>query len=194
MSDVQGPANGGKKPGRYREALRALSARTGTPLPSLVFSFVVLHELTAIASMVGLFYGARALSLGETLVDLARKDSDPLPGDAQDSWVKEKWRTWVDEGEKKAERVGRRYGWFGFEKGSNPAASEEIEGQLRSQMSKRIAGDVANAVVAYGITKALMPIRLPLSMYLSPAFSRRVVDPVRRTFLRPFLRTRPPGQ
>ncbi|KAJ6497688.1 hypothetical protein C8R45DRAFT_1129844 [Mycena sanguinolenta] len=152
---------------RYRDALAAVSARTGTPLSSLVLSFGILHELTAIVPLVGIFYTARTLGVGERVVA-------SLPTE-KDNWVAQKCSTWVDDGQKWAARVGKRYGVFGFEKGG-----------LDNINSERIVGDVANAVVAYAATKALLPVRIGASLYLSPMFSRAVIDPTRRGFVRVF--------
>ncbi|TFK49417.1 hypothetical protein OE88DRAFT_1633278, partial [Heliocybe sulcata] len=54
----------------YRVALGALSSRAGTALPSFILSFAVLHEGTAVASLIGIFYvlGVRASS-GASAVD-----------------------------------------------------------------------------------------------------------------------------
>ncbi|EPQ55133.1 hypothetical protein GLOTRDRAFT_111133 [Gloeophyllum trabeum ATCC 11539] len=178
--------------GRYRDALRALSARTGTALPSLIFSFAVLHEVTAIASLVGVFYGARALGVGDRLLHVAQTTLPSAPDQwSMEHWMRGQWKTWVAEGEKWAEKVGRRYGFFGYEKEPMMPVNPEDGTEARAKMSGRIAGDVANAIVAYGLTKAIAPIRIPLSMYLSPAFSRRVVDPVSRNIFRLFKRSPP---
>ncbi|KAJ6589866.1 hypothetical protein DFH09DRAFT_1140295 [Mycena vulgaris] len=154
---------------RYRDALAAVAARTGAPLSSLVLSFGILHEVTAVVPLVGVFYGARALGVGERVVAALPEDSD--------NWVAQKCNTWVDDGEQWAARVGRRYGVFGFEKGDR-----------EGQPPVRIAGDVANAVVAYAATKALLPVRIGAALYLSPAFSRAVIDPTRRGLVRAFRR------
>jgi len=61
--------------------------------------------------------------------------------------VNTKLRSWVDEGEQWAGRVGRRYGILGFEKG------QSIDQIQISQSSGKLAGDVANAVLAYGVVK-----------------------------------------
>ncbi|KAJ7244131.1 hypothetical protein B0H12DRAFT_810091 [Mycena haematopus] len=151
---------------RYRDALAAVSARTGTPLSSLVVSFGVLHELTAIVPLVGIFYAARTLGVGERVVAALPTEND--------SWVAQKCSTWVDDGQKWAARVGKRYGVFGFEKGMDNLNSD------------RIVGDVANAVIAYAATKALLPVRIGAALYLSPAFSRAIIDPTRRGFVRVF--------
>ncbi|KIK43190.1 hypothetical protein CY34DRAFT_23665 [Suillus luteus UH-Slu-Lm8-n1] len=164
-------SNSGGRFEPYRNALTAISGRTGAPFPSLIVSFAILHELTAIVPIVGIFYTARSLGAGERVVNAAAFDRG---GSADDqSWVNTQLRSWVDEGEQWAGRVGRRYGIFGFEKG------EVVDQTQTSQLSGKLAGDVANAVLAYGTVKALLPIRIGLSLYLSPMFSRAVVEPIR---------------
>jgi len=197
----------------YKDALAALSQRTRTPLPSLVVSFAVLHELTALLPLAGFFFGARALGVGDsiarTLVSSAPDPQDPagharttslLGAPADDNWMSARLRDWVQEGEAWAERVGRRYGVFGFEKREKGASLPSVaDGQANTVVAARgppgtvsiggqLAGDVANAVVAYALTKALLPVRIGLSLYLSPAFSRGVVEPVRQRVLRIFRR------
>ena len=130
----------------YRNALAAISTRTGSPLPSLIVSFAVLHELTAIVPLVGIFYAARGLHVGERVVN--QVSSQPT------GWVAGQLSQWVDEGEKWAHRVGRRYGVFGFEKGM-PADHDD-----RHHLSGQLAGDVANVVLAYAATK-VRPLPLP---------------------------------
>ncbi|KAG6885390.1 hypothetical protein C0993_002353 [Termitomyces sp. T159_Od127] len=180
----------------YKAALNALSARTRTPLPSLVLAFGVLHELTAIVPLVTVFYGSRALGIGERVVSTIVDSSD-----TEDNQVKKVVRGWVEEGDAWAARIGRRYGVFGYEKRAPGAAEVPHEA---SQLTTHLAGDVANAIVAYGVTKArprvctrartdshqqaLLPVRIGLSLYLSPAFSRGVIEPIRRTLIRPFRR------
>lgn len=133
----------------YRQALSALSARTKTPLPSLIFSFAVLHELTALVPLVGVFYGAKTFGVGEKIVSAVVDDD---PEDGQYGWVREKCKIWVEEGESWAGRIGRRYGVLGFEKGQKPDGHRH-----------EIAGDVANAVFAYGMTKVcIISLAFPL--------------------------------
>ncbi|KAG8221282.1 hypothetical protein J3R82DRAFT_1448 [Butyriboletus roseoflavus] len=185
----------------YRNALAAISTRTGSPLPSLIFSFAVLHELTAIVPLVGIFYAARGLRVGERVVNQLTRDGGP-DARPQTGWVSRQLSQWVDDGEKWATRVGRRYGVFGFEKGMHAGHGDS------SRLSGQLAGDLANAVVAYGAIKvrsptaltilallrcgcqALLPVRIGLSLYLSPAFSRGVVEPIRRIIIRPFYQSK----
>lgn len=62
-------------------------------------------------------------------------------------WGKEKVKEWIEEGDQWAKRVGKRYNMFGYEK-------EVVDAQnSASEHGHRITGDIANAVVAYGITK-----------------------------------------
>ncbi|KAL5637621.1 hypothetical protein ACGC1H_004136 [Rhizoctonia solani] len=74
----------------YAQALQRLSARTGTPLSSLVVSFGILHEVTALVPLVGVFFGARAVGAGDRAIELVPSD-------------------WVQEGEDWAGRVGSAY-------------------------------------------------------------------------------------
>jgi Hypothetical protein FLILHELTA len=149
----------------YRNALKAISLRTGTPLSTLIISFGILHELTAIAPLVGIFYGSRALGIGERAVNImVREDPEEGGGGGGLGWLRGKFRGWVEEGDRWAKRVGTRYGIFGFPKSpssppnpgqhQNESARESSGDNGASQrVSERIAGDVANAVVAYAITK-----------------------------------------
>ena len=139
------------------------------PLPTLVVSFGVLHELTAILPVVGLFYGLRSVGGGQAVVDRMIA-AERAVGGAEARTVER----WLEEGERKAERVGRRYGFFGFPK-TVKGAGQGQEGLLATAgdvaasttttttttqavgalpvSSKDLAGDVANAVAAYMLTK-----------------------------------------
>ncbi|KAF4620780.1 hypothetical protein D9613_000859 [Agrocybe pediades] len=180
----------------YRSSLTKISARTGAPLPSLVLSFGILHELTAVVPLVGFFYGARALGVGERVISMITDDdklgtqsddgSVASKGSGQMSWARQKMKTWVEEGDRWAIRIGRRYGVFGYEK-REPGVKDNVEEM--AHVSGHLAGDVANAVLAYGMTKALLPLRIGASIYLSPMFSRRVIEPIRKTIIQPFRRS-----
>lgn len=145
---------------RYRQALASISTRTGAPLPSLILSFGIIHEITAIVPVVGFFYGAKALGIGERVVSaVIDEDKQRTAVSAQPhspasneeySWARQKMRTWVEEGDRWAIRIGRRYGIFGYEKRA-PGVVDDIEEMANA--TNHIAGDVANAVLAYGATK-----------------------------------------
>jgi len=146
----------------YKRSLAAISARTGTPLPSLVLSFGILHELTAIVPIVGIFYGARTLGIGERVVSAivedqknvssASTDDGPSASLSEFGWAKRKVKAWVEEGDRWAIRIGRRYGMFGFEKRA-PGEVDDVEKMASKASGHVIAGDVANVVFAYGMTK-----------------------------------------
>lgn len=129
-----------------RAALLALSQRTGTALPSLLTSFAVLHELTALVPLLGFFYTARTLGVGEGLLSSLDLDNINNPSASADSnsktpdsnWLKSQASKWITEGEERAHRIGRRY---------------NISGLQEDRVAGRLTGDIANAVVAYGATK-----------------------------------------
>jgi hypothetical protein len=136
--------------GPYKHVLEAISTRTGAPLPSLVLSFAVLHELTAIVPLVGVFYGARTLGIGERIVTAVTED-DPNSALTKYSWIRENSKKWINEGEDWAGSVGRKYGFFGLDKGQS--AGGDVDGKRHHHV---LAGDVANAVCAYALTKVCL--------------------------------------
>lgn len=136
--------------------MNRISARTRTPLPSLVLSFAVLHEITAVIPLVGFFFGAKYVGVGDQVVDLVRNRNgapnpetvatvNPSTDGNSPGWLNTKMGVYLDEGEKWAGRVGRRYGWWGYEKG---ASADSVP---KSELEGRLAGDVANAVAAYAV-------------------------------------------
>ena len=134
----------------YKSALEAVSARTRTPLPSLIASFAVLHELTAMVPLISVFFFARSLGFGEQAIAFVQTGASDR--EANRGWIREKGAQWIDEGERWAARVGKRYGVFGYSK--VPKGSDTSGTSPQPLMhSHNLAGDVANAVFAYGVTK-----------------------------------------
>lgn len=131
--------------------MSSLAARTGTPLPSLIVSFAVLHEITAVVPLAGLFFGAKYFGVGERLVEYIRTETDTDTTSTHSLTTKwtQKVGMWIDEGEVWAKRVGRRYGFFGYPKTAKGTKIEPTEGER----GPGVAGDVANAVFAYTATK-----------------------------------------
>lgn len=202
-----GPSSGAGQPPRlpdrwegYRDTLRKVSLRTGQPFPSLVLSFAILHELTAIVPFVGIFFASRALGIGERVAGMLR-EHDPQPGDAHygtiEGYIRDKWK----EGGEFGARLGSRYGWFGFEKGKKPTEEE------KALMRKTMESDMANVMFTYVSVKvcpnslddhlllnhayyleALLPLRAGASVYFAPAFSRAFIRPVITAFRRVFKR------
>jgi hypothetical protein len=164
----------------YRNALQALSTRTGAPLSSLIVSFGILHEVTAVVPLVAVFYGSRSLGIGEGIINaVLPKENDPNPP----SWPAGVVQNWVTEGEAWAARIGRRYGVFGFEKGQSGTVDDKHT-PGPSQLSSRLAGDVANAIVAYGVTKVYCRFRDQVLLWLIPTSG--VTSRSHRTFVIPF--------
>jgi hypothetical protein len=135
---------------KYKDTLTRLSARTGASVPSLCASFLILHEITAIVPFIGVFYASRGLGVGEKVVEFVL-DNDEDGTNSAPGWARVKTRQWVEEGGQFAERVGRRYGIFGFEKRSPGEVTSTTADQ--SKLGGKLVGDVANAVVAYGVVK-----------------------------------------
>lgn len=132
---------------KYKGTLTQLSVRTGASVPSLFASFLLLHEVTAIVPFIGVFYTSRALGIGETVVSSVVKSTE-----GNDGYAHAQVRQWMTEGEQMAERVGRRYGIFGFEKRSKPDHDSSVE-DIPPAASSHIAGEIANVIVAYGVVK-----------------------------------------
>lgn len=129
--------------GKYQEALRTLSRKTGTPFSSLITSFLILHEVTAVIPFATVFFVAKSYSLGPSLI----KQSEILlhHGSAVNNpWMNEKLITWTNDGMVWVERIGRRYGIFGLD--SNQDANAKPQPAM--------TGDITNALVAYICTKA----------------------------------------
>lgn len=140
----------------YWQALNALAERTRTPLPSLIFSFAVLHELTAIVPVVGLFFAARTLNVGERVLksfpDKFTNEAKYHPSGDEASYRQKMEAKWWYEGRQMAERVGRRYGLFGFPKNGTERATTLSEAEQGSVLFK--AGpDIVNFIFAYLTTK-----------------------------------------
>lgn len=144
----------------YKEStLRSFisSLRARYPLadpPSLIASFLILHELTAIVPLFLGFCALKSAGVGESLLSYTIESSKDHQ---EDDWAAAKITKWVKEGTEQGERVGRRYGVLGFEKESKSdrEARKQLEltpnldtEELRAN-SLRIGGDVANLVAAY---------------------------------------------
>lgn len=154
--------------------IRSMSQKTGTDTASMIISFMILHELTAIIPLILLFHLLGLLGVGEQVMAWLLKVS----GDEEDGakgWLRSK----IDEGMQRAESYGRKKGYFGFEAGSHSA--DVITSTLPSTM---LAGTFANAVAAYAITKALFPLRIAACIALAGPFARVFIEPVKRIIAR----------
>ncbi|GME25915.1 putative mitochondrial seryl-tRNA synthetase protein [Neofusicoccum parvum] len=163
-------------PGRLQ---RYLSPLRSAPLTH-VTAFLVLHELTAIVPLVGLaatFHYA-----------------DWLP-----PYISE--GAWVKQGVERFGRYFRRKGWISDD--AVHEAEDEVEagdgsgGGGRRDKLRRRAGTawgwgeggvrvLVEVATAWAVTKALLPLRLGLSVWAMPWFARVALQPVGRGFKRLF--------
>ncbi|PWN39783.1 seryl-tRNA synthetase [Ceraceosorus guamensis] len=158
---------------RVREA----AARSGTDPGSMVISFLILHELSAIIPLLIIFWILAFFGAGKTVLDWL------LPANAVEASVvedagpasngiRDRLRAWVDDGTRWAEKIGRKKGWFGFEKGSE-ATGEGVDGAI-------LVGGFANAVAAYAVVKAIVPLRIAACIWLAGPFARLTIEPLKR--------------
>jgi Hypothetical protein FLILHELTA len=116
-----------------------LSRRTGTPMSSLVTSFLILHEVTAILPFATIFFAAKSYQVGPSILSQTQRIlSATKGGQNEDTWLNVNIDRWTKEGEEWVERVGYKYGIFDVDKGVP---------------SSHLSGDVANALAAYLLTK-----------------------------------------
>ncbi|BGO98024.1 hypothetical protein NBRC10513v2_002024 [Rhodotorula toruloides] len=152
--------------------------------PSLLISFVILHELTALVPLVGLFALLKWLGVGGAIV--AWVVDETSEAEVEQSGWRTTAKEWLVESEKKAERVGRRYGWFGWEKETREEREERRARQKDAENGAadvqdvsperlRVSGDVANAAASYLLVKALLPLRILISLRLSPSLANVIV-------------------
>lgn len=162
------------------------------PLPTLLLSFGVMHEITAIAPVVGLFYGFRSFGGGRSVVDGMIALETTLRGDKPELG-QGTVEGWLEEGERRVERVGRRYGILGFPKVFKGNASSQTEGTSSAVSSlprnvstisgKDLAGDVANAVGAYMVVKASLLMTLLSALHQRSEISHARLSLSRLCFL-----------
>lgn len=142
----------------YSAAIQKLSLRTGTSVPSLAVSFAILHEVTALVPLVGVYWGARAFGVGDKMTTYLSSGDKPKLGtenglESEDvdsntgGMFNETLRKWTKEGEARVARVGARYGILGFTKG------QKITEEEMNQLGSRVASEVANGAFAYMVVK-----------------------------------------
>ncbi|KAF2455440.1 hypothetical protein BDY21DRAFT_65877 [Lineolata rhizophorae] len=141
--------------------LRPLVAPVMSAPVSHVTAFLILHEITAVVPLVGLAVGFHY--------------ADWLP-----PWVAE--GEWVRQGIEKFGRYFRRKGWLS-EDGSQVLQGKAI---WSGDNGVRVVVEVATA---WAVTKALLPIRLAVSVWCTPWFARVAVLPVGRATRRIFNRS-----
>ncbi|CED83326.1 Uncharacterised protein family FLILHELTA [Phaffia rhodozyma] len=164
------------------------------PLPSLLISFGVLHEITALVPVVGLFYAFRSFGGGPAVVSSLRDLEHDVRSRLGESTSGEEYigtvDEWIEQGRTKVVKVGERYGILGFEKRdrTTPVAQSILDSRDPKSSTPGgldgVAGDMVNGVAAYAVVKALAPVRIAASFYLSPSFARIFILPLGKVWRR----------
>jgi seryl-tRNA synthetase len=153
------------------ERVKRMAEERGTDAASMVVSFLILHELTAIIPLILIFYLLGFFGVGEQVMNWLLQVSE------DDSSARQWLRGKINEGMQRAESYGRKKGFFGFEAHS----SGEIRATATTSM---LVGTFANVVAAYAITKALFPLRIGACIALAAPFARVFIEPVKRVILK----------
>ncbi|WWD00156.1 hypothetical protein V866_007064 [Kwoniella sp. B9012] len=180
---------------RYAPNLHNLSVKTGVPLPSLVLSFMVLHEITAILPIFLIYWIFSTLGVGLGMVrwimDVGHEEGSTQAqiqeGEDKSVVLVRRWiRDWYVEGENRIGKIGKRYGIFGYEKGDKDSkeGEENTDVLVQSGAGSGAATKVADAIAAYVVVKALLPLRIAASLGLSPTFARYTLVPLQNIFKR----------
>ncbi|KAI8454005.1 hypothetical protein BY996DRAFT_7121520, partial [Phakopsora pachyrhizi] len=168
-------------------------------IPSVTLSFLVLHELTAIVPLIVIFLILNSTGTGKTLYDYIQSTLLSIPaeeglnndqdGDKQSqsrdgdllSVLRSKLTGVFEEGSRKIERLSQKYG----QRGSKEVRSDGSNGVEHFKASEVVNGGmVASGLVAYLFVKALLPVRIGLSLYLAPACAsaiRRILNSSRKS-------------
>lgn len=130
---------------------------------SHVVAFLVLHEITAVVPLLGLFGLFHY--------------TDKVPID----YMMEHYGGYVGDGARRFEKYFKRKGWFGFggeeeEDGAATPATTGAEGSEDAVRDRWMSGDtkykiVVEIALAYAITKALIPVRIVASLWATPWFA-----------------------
>lgn len=123
---------------------------------SHIVSFLILHELTAIVPILGLF----GLFHYTNYIPL--------------TYMTEYFGSYVQDGVSRFEKYFKRKGWFGF--GQEDNETTNIRSTSEEAMERWHSGDgrykiVVEVALAYAITKALLPIRIVCSVWATPWFA-----------------------
>ncbi|SNX85992.1 related to mitochondrial seryl-tRNA synthetases [Melanopsichium pennsylvanicum] len=181
---------GSDSPSRLQRAMaqvRSIAKKNGTDATTMVASFFILHELTAIVPLVIMFYVFGALGVGTAVLEWLLGNAEEQAKDSESLMAR--FRGWARLKEERFERYCRRKGFLGFEK--QDAESIDAAGDLGKQ--SHLAGSFANMVAAYILVKALIPVRIGASVALAGPFSRTVLEPL-KNLIRPGVLRRSPDK
>lgn len=154
--------------------VRSIAKKNGTNASTMVASFLILHELTALVPLVLLFYIFGALGVGASVLNWLLGHAEQQSSQDPTS-LGARFQAWARLKEERFERYCRRKGYLGFEKqdAETIAAADELG------KSSHLAGSFANMVAAYILVKTLIPVRIGASVALAGPFSRRVLEPLK---------------
>ncbi|KAF6825142.1 hypothetical protein CMUS01_09945 [Colletotrichum musicola] len=129
-------------------------------------AFLILHEITAVVPLLGLFGLFHCTNF--------------LPLE----YVTGHWAEYVRDGVGKAERYFSRKGWFGFGAEDRGSMTGELDAGEDKGQTERSTQDllerwqkdgkykvVVEVAIAWGITKALLPARILVSVWATPWFA-----------------------
>ncbi|ERT00468.1 hypothetical protein HMPREF1624_03841 [Sporothrix schenckii ATCC 58251] len=158
---------------RLPKSLQKYTRRLKDAPVSHVVAFLILHEITAIVPLVGLFglfhwagAGSGGSGSGGGIV------SKLVPLD----YMTHYFGGLVVEGVRRFEKYFRRKGWFGFSRYDEDADSTDEATTTDAVMRKWASADskyriVVEVGLAYSITKVLLPLRIVLSLWATPWFA-----------------------
>ncbi|KAH6626263.1 hypothetical protein B0J18DRAFT_424395 [Chaetomium sp. MPI-SDFR-AT-0129] len=167
---------------RLPKPLQPYAARLrGAPITHIV-AFLVLHELTAVVPLVGLFATFHYTETGgrvvPTLLGYFQRTTTTtgggvmvpvLLGQGSQSGKGEKEKSEMELAEEKFARWFRRRGWFGFGEGETTQGNQgNQEGEGGQGQGARVLVEVG---LAYVLTKALLPVRIVVSVWATPWFA-----------------------
>ena len=130
---------------------------------SHVVAFLILHELTAIVPLIGLF----------GLFHYAAGSGRIIPLD----YMMQHYGGQVADGVRQFEKYFRRKEWFGFRRdeaeqpstdNNQEAAATDVMEKWKSDNKYRIVVEIG---LAYAITKVLLPVRIVASVWATPWFA-----------------------
>lgn len=149
---------------RLPPSLQKYTARLRSAPLSHITAFLILHELTAIVPLVGLFGVFHYTQLAPV------------------GYMLEHYGGYVRQGTERFEGYFRKKGWFGFEKGEE---KKQGDGEGGDEVMRRWEGGegryriVVEVALAYALTKVLLPVRVVGSLWATPWFAG-VLGRVRR--------------
>lgn len=161
--------------GRLAGLRRMVASRypgvTAGEVGRMTAAFVVLHELSAVVPLVAVFGIVHWTGTGDALLDAVRgllpppyNPPDPNPDPSCSSSEGQPPGLLASALENAAAKVSKVAARYGYDSPSNHPDNED-QASLNSAV-------LASGLVAYLSVKLLLPVRISLSLYLTPSFAR----------------------